>query len=110
MDFFKTPDGLEELTEEKFKETQSMNPIVIDVRSSMEYNRDHIPNSIHIPLRQIKKHLHELPKEHKYILVCATGHRSRAAGAIFLRNGYKNVSHLKGGIGTWKNSESRIVK
>ena len=111
LDYFITPDGLQELDPETVeKRSSEEGTVVVDVRTRSEYSGGHIANSKHIPLGSVKDHMSQLPKDQKYILICATGHRSRAAGAIFLKNGYEHVSHLKGGMGSWKRSGKNIEK
>ena len=111
LDYFITPDGLQELDPDSVeKKAKEEDTVVVDVRTRSEYSGGHIANSKHIPLGSVKDHMSQLSKDHKYILICATGHRSRAAGAIFLKNGYVNVSHLKGGMGSWKRSGKNIEK
>jgi len=111
LDYFITPDGLQELDPDTVeKKAVEEGTVVVDVRTRSEYSGGHIANSKHIPLGSVKDHLSDLPRDQKYILICATGHRSRAAGAIFLKNGFVNVSHLKGGMGSWKRSGKSIEK
>jgi len=111
LDYFMTPDGLQELDPDTVeKKAVEDGTVLVDVRTRPEYNGGHIANSKHIPLGSVKDHLSVLPRDQKYILICATGHRSRAAGAIFLKNGFVNVSHLKGGMGSWKRSGKSIEK
>ena len=102
IDFFKTPPGLKELTagelDSKIKEE---NPRIIDVRTVREYSNGHIKEATSIPLSDIKKKLKDLNANEDYILICATGHRSRAAGAQMIKNGFNHVSHLKGGMKAW---------
>ncbi len=103
MDFFKTPQNLKELSPEEVKtKLNEGNAKIIDVRTKREYESGHIKEATLIPLSKLKKRTRDLSFDEEYILICATGHRSRAAGATLLRNGFKNVSHLKGGMGAWK--------
>ena len=111
LNYFITPDGLEELDPETVeKRAAEEGMVIIDVRTRTEYSGGHIPNSTNIPLHNVKDHMDKLSKDQKYILICATGHRSRAAGTIFLKNGYNDVSHLKGGMGSWKRSGKMVKK
>lgn len=106
MDFFKTPPNLNELTPEEVKsKITEGNTKIVDVRTKREYESGHIKEATSIPLSRIKKMAKELSSDEEYILICATGHRSRAAGATLLRRGFKHVSHLKGGMGAWKKME-----
>jgi DNA-binding transcriptional ArsR family regulator len=44
--------------------------MLIDVRPEAEYNAGHIPSAVSIPLTQLKKRMHELPKDRKIIAYC----------------------------------------
>lgn len=111
LNYFITPDGLEEFDPETVeKRSAEEGMVIIDVRTRTEYSGGHITNSTNIPLGTVKNHMDKLSKDQKYILICATGHRSRAAGAIFLKNGYHDVAHLKGGMRSWKRSGKNVEK
>ncbi|MCL4323602.1 MAG: rhodanese-like domain-containing protein [Candidatus Thermoplasmatota archaeon] len=102
IDFFKTPPGLKELTAEELDSNMKEgNPKIIDVRTAREYSAGHIKEATSIPLGHLKMTVKELNANEEYVLICATGHRSRAAGAQMIRNGFNHVSHLKGGMGAW---------
>jgi monothiol glutaredoxin len=48
-----------------------------------------------------EKKLHSLPKDSAIVLHCHHGHRSRNAAERLLRDGFKNVYNLEGGIDAW---------
>ncbi|MCL4345099.1 MAG: rhodanese-like domain-containing protein [Candidatus Thermoplasmatota archaeon] len=109
MDYFREPPGLKNLTPEDVEKImQEGSTKVIDVRTEMEYRSGHIPNIEHIPLSEIKKRLKDLGTDENYLFVCATGHRSRKAAWILNRKGYRNISHLSGGMGAWKAANKKI--
>lgn len=111
LDYFKTHAGLQELDPDTVeKKALEEGTVMVDVRTRSEYGRGHISNSKNIPLGSLNDHLSNLPRDQKYILICATGHRSRAAGALFLKNGFVNVSHMKGGMGAWLRSGKSVEK
>ncbi|MHB1440229.1 MAG: rhodanese-like domain-containing protein [Cuniculiplasma sp.] len=110
LDYFKTPNGLKELEPDGVQKRSLENVTLIDVRSNSEYNNGHIDGSIHIPMGQIKSKMNDLDKNKEYVLICATGHRSRNSGAKLIRVGFKNVSHLKGGMNSWKKHGKKTVK
>ncbi len=76
--------------------------VLIDVREPHEYKSGHIPGSINIPLSQIKSRLNEIPEDKEVILYCRSGMRSRQAAKVVSKKNVKNLSHLAGGILTWK--------
>ena len=106
LDYFKMPEGLKEIEVEHL-DTKNSNAKIIDVRTEGEYEKGHIDNSVNIPLSQIRKHIEDYGKEDEILLICATGHRSRAAAKNFLENGYQNVSHLKGGMMSYNKLKRR---
>lgn len=102
LNYFRTPIGLKEYDPGEFKmKIDEGNHRVIDVRTKSEYRRDHISEAELIPLRNLRRIAHEMNRSRSYLLVCATGHRSRAAASIMLKNGFKGVGHLKGGMMAW---------
>lgn len=76
---------------------------LIDVRTLNEYNRGHIPKSIHIPHDQIAVRYHELKamREDKVLLICRSGKRSLYAAKILSQKGFQDVYNLEGGILEW---------
>jgi rhodanese-related sulfurtransferase len=103
LSYFITPKGLKEYNAEEFaKKISEPGSKVIDVRTAMEYDHNHIKSASHVPLGTIKHELSSLNKCDRLFLICATGHRSRAAGTILIKNGFSDVSHLIGGMTAWK--------
>ena len=102
LSYFITPKGLAEYGPEDFGAAITAdNAKVVDVRTKSEFAHGHIDSAIHIPLSDLKNQISNLDRNGKYYLICATGHRSRAAATILLKNGFTNVSHLKGGMFAW---------
>lgn len=73
--------------------------IVIDVRSSSEYNTGHIKDSINIPVDMINSINYN--KDTTIIVYCATGTRSASAADSLTKLGYTNVYNLDGGLINW---------
>lgn len=92
--------GLRNLNAEQFKK-ESKGQRLIDVREVHEFKQGHIAGAINIPLRQIQTRLAEIPKDSPVFLYCRSGMRSKQAGRILSRKGYRNVAHLNGGIMAW---------
>ncbi len=62
---------LESITlEELIARSKKEKVFLIDVRPTDEYNSGHIPNALSVPLDQLKKRLHELPKNKTIIAYC----------------------------------------
>ena len=69
------------------KETWS-NATLVDVRTSVEYNSEHFPNAINIPLDQVAQRINEFKEMQKPIVAyCRSGNRSGMAVSILKQNG-----------------------
>lgn len=75
------------------------NAVIIDVRSSEEYETGHIKDSINIPVDNIS--MVNYDKETTIIVYCATGMRSANAAKALIDAGYTNVYNLDGGLINW---------
>jgi phage shock protein E len=73
-------------------------PLVLDVRTDMEYKLGHYPEAIHIPTAKLATELGQrLPDKTKGVLVyCNTGQRSRYAADMLKAKGYKDVRYISG--------------
>jgi len=77
------------------------NPLFLDVRKNEEFEEGCIPESIHIPLDELRERIHELPKDRHLIVTCRTGIRSYAAVRILKQSGFELLSNLSGGYITY---------
>lgn len=77
--------------------------ILLDVRTHEEYETEHIPGSILIPLSELEdRAIAELSNKDLMIIVyCASGGRSKTASNILVNLEYTNVYNLTGGISAW---------
>ena len=72
---------------------------VLDVRTSGEFCRDHIPGSINISHERFEAGVpSELSPEAAYLVVCTNGIRSRFALDVMLDAGYRYLWYLKDGL------------
>lgn len=78
-------------------------PLLVDVRTTEEYDRGAIPTAINIPHEVIAdKILVEAPgKDTPMILYCKTGRRTQIAFDTLVQNGYTHVQQYKGGYEEW---------
>jgi len=77
--------------------------IIIDVREDDEWQEQHIPGAVHIPLRQLNERLPELNrfKSGTVITQCRSGKRSAQALEILKSAGFTQVYNLNGGLIAW---------
>ena len=73
------------------------NAALLDVREEVELAAFTVPNSVNIPLGQLRGRLQELDKSGNIIIFCAIGVRAYFAARILAQNGFKNVSVYPGG-------------
>lgn len=97
-----------DLNNEQFKAMMAdSNVVVVDVRTSDEYQAGHIPNTtLHIDYYKgdFKEQVSKLDTSKTYILYCRSGYRSGKSIAIFKNLGFTSVHHLDGGITKWNGS------
>mgnify|MGYP006294708505 CR=1 FL=1 len=86
-------------------------PVVVDVRSGMEYNAGHIQGALHIPFFSVLWRKRKLPadKRHPIVLTCEHGPRAGIAKFLLSLSGYRNVRHLEGHMSAWKNNNMPTV-
>lgn len=87
------------ITENEANELISNDAIIIDVRSSQEYDTGHIEDSINIPVENISTV--DYDKDKVIIVYCASGVRSASAAKTLIDLGYTNVYNLDGGLINW---------
>lgn len=73
-------------------------PVVLDVRTDIEYKLGHYPEAVHIPTAKLASEVElKIPNKQTGILVyCNTGQRSRYAADMLKAKGYKNVRYITG--------------
>ena len=75
--------------------------VLVDVRSRQEYREVHIPNSLNIPLDQIKMIQEKIrDKNSRLFVYCLSGGRSATACMYLEKMGYTDVTNI-GGISKW---------
>lgn len=76
--------------------------VLIDVRETDEYIKEHIPQAHLVPLSGFNSE--DFPKEHEKIAVfhCRSGGRTEAAAPQILKSGFREVYQLEGGIQGWR--------
>jgi NADPH-dependent 2,4-dienoyl-CoA reductase/sulfur reductase-like enzyme/rhodanese-related sulfurtransferase len=74
---------------------------VLDVREKDEVERKRIPNSMWIPLGELKKRVSELDKKKEIAVHCESGLRSYKASLRLRYEGFENVKNVDGGMLCW---------
>ena len=79
-------------------------PRILDVRTTNEYKRGHVPDAIHIPHHQLWRRHAELAagKNEPIVVTCSHGPRAGMAKLQLWALGYEKVIYLKGQMSGWK--------
>lgn len=71
--------------------------LFLDVREPAEIETYAVPNAIHIPLKQLRARLSELPRDREIAVICRSGQRAYIATRILLQHGF-DAKTLSGGV------------
>ncbi|GAA0125800.1 rhodanese-like domain-containing protein [Clostridium sp. ATCC 25772] len=77
------------------------NIVVLDVRSRVQYNEDHIKGAINIPMSNLAIEADNLDIDKEIVVYCNSGKVSIGATLFLLDKGF-NVKNLKGGFEVYK--------
>lgn len=62
--------------------------LLIDVRTSAEFEQQHIEGAINIPLNEIAKQMKKIDKSQPIVLYCRSGNRSGQGYELLAQSGY----------------------
>ena len=80
--------------------------IIVDVRTSEEFAKSHIPMAINLPLEEIQAGNISLPKGKVILVYCENGGASTLAARILTDKGYKVINTV-GGISGYRGALTR---
>ncbi|TXD35761.1 rhodanese-like domain-containing protein [Lujinxingia vulgaris] len=93
--------------------------VLIDILNPEDYQREHIPGAINIPVESLKERARKDLGKNQRIVVYGDSHDAEAsnrAAKILEELGFRKVSDFDGGLNAWKNagfltegSEAEIV-
>ena len=98
---------------ELLKRIQSKSaPVVLDVRTGIEFKRGHVPGAINAPPRKVLLKTAKLPKDTsaELVIYCEHGPRAMIAKKLLALRGYKNSSLLEGHMLRWKKAGLPLEK
>jgi rhodanese-related sulfurtransferase/peroxiredoxin len=75
--------------------------VLIDVRTQSEYDADHSPHAVHIPIDELPTRYKELKQTQRIICVCQAGGRSAAAAEFLTSIGGTEIFNVNGGMSAW---------
>lgn len=83
--------------------------LVLDVRTTTEWESGHIEGSLNIPLSALGENLDRIPADQEFAVVCRSGYRSSIAASLLLRKGYSRLRDTVGGMDAWLASDLPVV-
>nr|WP_295969752.1 rhodanese-like domain-containing protein [uncultured Bacillus sp.] len=83
------------------KEMNDKNKQLIDVRTPGEFKTRNIHGFKNIPLHQLAEKSAQLSKEKEVVVICQSGMRSNKASKILKKQGFKQITNVKGGMSAW---------
>ncbi|MGV3464262.1 MAG: rhodanese-like domain-containing protein [Heyndrickxia sp.] len=94
--------GVRNITSAQLKrKLNDKNKQFVDVRTPGEYKGNHIRQFQNIPLHQLEQRISKLSKDKEVVVICQSGMRSNKACKILKRQGFKQVTNVKGGMSAW---------
>lgn len=87
-------------------------PVIVDVRTGIEFNRGHIPGALHAPTWKIVLFMAPLPadKNAEMVLLCELGPRAAMAKTLLGFLGYRNTTLLDGHMSAWRRASLPVTK
>ena len=74
------------------------NFVLLDVRTTTEFEDNHISGALNIPVADLRTRYKDLVKEKPTILICSSGNRSSLGTSILSRNGFTSLFNVAGGM------------
>jgi rhodanese-related sulfurtransferase/DNA-binding transcriptional ArsR family regulator len=110
-DFIERPDRLESINLSTFfKRIKNGNITLIDVRPKSEYDANHIPGALSIPIEELNEKIIELTKDKEIIAYCRGPYCVSATEAVELltSHGFQAV-RLEIGIQHWEKAKHNLI-
>jgi rhodanese-related sulfurtransferase len=84
-------------------------PTILDVRSSGEFTRGHVPGALNIPLWKVLSRTPAVAVslDDPLVVYCEHGPRAWLAGAALRRRGFRRVVYLEGHMSQWRRASLR---
>lgn len=75
--------------------------VLLDVRSPIEFEVEHIDNSINIPLPELQSRCAEVPRKGQLVVICRSGKRAERGAYTLLGQGFE-PKVMEGGVLAWR--------
>jgi hydroxyacylglutathione hydrolase len=87
-------------------------PVILDVRTGIEFRRGHIPGAVHAPTWKIVLRMAAIPsgRNTELVVTCELGPRARIVKGLLGLFGYRNVTLLEGHMAAWRRAGRQLAK
>jgi rhodanese-related sulfurtransferase len=75
--------------------------LLVDVRTTSEFEADHSPKAVHIPIDELPHRYRELNQTTRILCICQAGGRAAAAAEFLTSIGCSEIYNIKGGMSAW---------
>jgi len=75
--------------------------VLLDVRSPIEFEAEHIANSVNVPLSELDARLDEVSRQGQLVVICRSGKRAERGAYSLLGKGFQPIV-LEGGLVAWR--------
>ncbi len=83
--------------------------VLVDVRSPIEFETEHIAGSVNVPLDSLDSRYDEVPRQGQLVVVCRSGKRAERGALTLMGRGYR-PKVLKGGLSAWRKAGLPIME
>ena len=93
----------------QFLRTQGRGPLLLDVRSPIEFESERIDGALNLPLDALPARLDEIAEGADLVVICRTGVRATIAAETLLRAG-RRARVLDGGMLAWRRARLPLTE
>jgi hydroxyacylglutathione hydrolase len=86
-------------------------PLIVDVRTDVEWRAGHLPGAIHIETGRIAAAAAEqVPHDRPVVIHCGAANRATVGLSLLEQRGYRNLTVLDTGFDKWRNAGYDVVE
>ncbi len=98
----------EQLTPARLNENISES-VLLDVRSPIEFETEHISGAINVPLDTLDARFDEVPRKGQLVVICRSGKRAERGAYMLMGRGFQ-PKVLEGGLVAWRNAGLPLIE
>ncbi len=93
-----------------FNENKTSEYLLIDSRTTTEYEKGTIPGAVNYPLDSLRQYVDSIKNQDKPVIIfCQKGLRGYLAELILLHNNIKNIVNVAGGFKLWQMFSDKVI-